>query len=205
MSSGSGLTSTVPTTLLDAVNQMLAAIGLAQIVSLNLEDLTEDAGRALAELSEQSRVAQALGWHFNTDEGLELQPTTDGTIPVPVQAASVVLNPRSYMDDAVQRAGKMYDRTRHTFTWDHPLYVDAILLFEYEDLPQQMRWYVTCKAGERFAVGRLPDTTVYKFSSAVTQEAWSALQQWDQDSRGQTLVDSSPHFARFRRGQRSTF
>lgn len=205
MSSGvtpSGLTQTVPTTILQAVNQMLKAIGRGEVMSLQTENMTEDSQSALSMLSDTNVEVQSRGWHMNTDEELELVPDQDGYINVPNDAVSVTIHPRSFPADVTQRGQRMYDRARHTYLFLDPLYVNLITVLPFEECTQPFRWYVMALAGRKFGVGRLPDSATFKFTKDVEDAAWVSLLQHDHDSRKATLPDANPHFASFRRGQR---
>ncbi|GJE18761.1 hypothetical protein [Methylobacterium marchantiae] len=198
----SGMTRTIPTTILQAVNQMLKAIGRAEIMSLANENMTEDAQSALSMLSDTSVEMQSRGWHFNTDEELLIEPDEQSLIQLPANTISAVVNPRSYPADVTWRGQQLYDRANHTYVFDKPIYVNLTSALPFEQLPQAARWYVMALAGRKFAVGRLPESATFKFTKEVETDAWSALQQYDHDSRSATLPESSPHFASFRRGQR---
>ncbi|MBK3400424.1 hypothetical protein [Methylobacterium ajmalii] len=205
MSSGiepSGLTAANGTTLLQAVNQMLQAIGQAGVMSLQTENMTEPAQAALQMLSDTNAEAQSRGWHFNTDEELLLEPDVFGFINLPANALSATINPRSYPADFTWRGQRLYDRGRHTYQFTGPVYVDLTSALEFEETPQPFRWYVMASSGRKFGVSRLPDSATYKFTSQVEQDAWAALLQFDQDARSADLSSTSPHFASFRRGQR---
>lgn len=205
MSSGiepSGLTQTIPTTLLQAVNQMLKAIGRAEVMSLKPENMTEDAQSALSMVSDTSVEVQSRGWHFNEDEAFPIDPDTEGYINLPANAASVTINPKSFPMDVTWRGARLYDKAAHSFVFSKTVYVDLKLLFEFEELPQPIRWYVMALSGRKYGVGRLPESATFRFTTAVEEDALSRALQYDQDSRRAILPETSPHFASFRRGQR---
>lgn len=205
MSSGiepTGFTATVPLTVLQAVNQMLKAIGQAEVMSLKLENMTEASQSALSMLSDTLGEVLSRGWHFNTEEALPIDPDVEGFINLPQNAASVVINPKSYPGDFAQRGIRLYDLKAHSFLFTKTVYLNVVLILPFEECPAPVRWYVMALAGRKYGVSRLPDTSTYRFTKEVEDDAWSRLQQHDTDSRSATLPESSPHFAGFRRGQR---
>lgn len=75
----SQLTNIAPTTELDAVNTMLAAIGEAPIDSL--DDVTAtDVVMAVNMLRAAAREVLSLGWRFNMEWGFEIAPSA--TVPI---------------------------------------------------------------------------------------------------------------------------
>lgn len=68
----------VPTTELEAVNAMLAAIGEAPLpAGTDLATATQaDVGNALNILRNSTREVQSMGWKFNTEFGFEVAPAT---------------------------------------------------------------------------------------------------------------------------------
>jgi len=69
------------TTELESVNTMLSTIGEPPVNSLTGQQ-TADAAIAKNILDEVSRDVQTAGWHFNTQYGVTLSPSSDGTISI---------------------------------------------------------------------------------------------------------------------------
>ncbi|WP_298951554.1 hypothetical protein [uncultured Methylobacterium sp.] len=204
MSSGiepSGLTASTGTTLLQAVNQMLLAIGRQAVMSLAQEHMTADAQAALSQLSDTNAEVQSRGWHFNTEEELPIDPDLHGFVNLPANTLAINIS-SCETRDVTWRGKRLYDRERHTYEFDKPVKVDITTALEFEETPQPFRWYVMALAGRKFGVGRLPDNATFKFTSQVEEDALARLLQYDQDSRNAALPATSPHFASFRRGQR---
>lgn len=83
------ITSLAPTTELEAVNTMLAAIGEAPIT--DLASLATDVVMALNILRNATRDLQHEGWRFNMEWGFELEPT-DTQAWMGSDTSSAVLN-----------------------------------------------------------------------------------------------------------------
>ena len=69
-------------TELEAVNVLLTTIGETPVNTLTGNQVT-DVTIAKQVLNEISREVQAQGWHFNTEDGVELMPNEFKKILVP--------------------------------------------------------------------------------------------------------------------------
>lgn len=159
------------TTELEAVNIMLAAIGEAPVATLE-EDTIEDAQIALNTLRQVSKELQSRGWHFNTDYDYPLN--VDGVtskITYPLTAARVDAMPYEEVD-VVKRGAFLYNRTDRTFEFTGTtLDCKIVWMFDFEDLPQPLRVYITLKAARRFAEDVLGDEATVKWTERDEMEA----------------------------------
>lgn len=142
---------TLATTKLDAVNQMLSSIGEAPAVSLD----TDNPEIAIAEstLDEISRAVQAEGWNFNTEQEYPFTPDGNGKILIPSNLLSIsdskIKNAAKYL--TIVRNGKLYDKLTHSFTFTGTIYCDVVWAFEFTDLPQPFKDYITTRASRVYA------------------------------------------------------
>lgn len=142
---------TLATTKLDAVNQMLSSIGEAPAVSLD----TDNPEIAIAEstLDEISRTVQAEGWNFNTEYEYPFTPDGNGQIIIPSNILSIAdnksKNSAKYL--TVVRNGKLYDKIKHSFQFTGVIYCDVIWAFDFPDLPQPFKDYITTRASRVYA------------------------------------------------------
>ena len=192
-------TSTIPATLLDAVNTLLRAIGSTEVMSRTLADMDQRAQGALEVLSEQSRVIQMEGWHFNTEEDLALTPGTNKRISLPANLAALTVAPRSASMDVTQRGLYLYDRRNHSQFFEQPVHVNMTLLFEFAEVPPPIRWLIIAQSGRIFGVNRKPDSGTYRFTKEVEDAARAAALSFDTQAADTTLPDTSPHFSMMRR------
>jgi hypothetical protein len=122
------ITTIRPTTELEAVNSMLAAIGEAPLADgTNLATASQaDIETALNILTNITRKVLSMGWRFNTEKGVQLSPVaahnwtdTNGTVatlnifkrPVDVLAWSQTSCPANAGIDLVERRSKGYQET----------------------------------------------------------------------------------------------
>jgi hypothetical protein len=189
----------VPVTQLQAVNEMLRAVGRTEVSSLLTADMDQAAQGAFTALGTTSLEVQSRGWHFNTEEAVPVEPDTEGTIRLPTDVLNSRVNDRSADKHVTLRGNRMYDLERHTYVFDKPLYLDFIRVLDFEDLPHPVRWYVLVLAARKFAVGRIPDTNTFRFTKSLEDDALSAALQADQWSSNRTGEEMSPHLHRMRR------
>ena len=226
-STATGSTPTVPLTMLEAVNEMLAAVGRGPITSLTQPDAGDEAEKAIAILGNASVQIQSKGWWFNSEyEWVIPASLTDGTIVLPPNVLTARNSVRKYPKQIRQQYDRhrtftmravngvfyLYDIANHTFSWvtnqqgfpvQQPLTtgnlaVDMVLAYSFEDIPEPIRWYITCKAGRDWAVGRVPDMNTYRFTDAVLQDAEADAINFDREMRPQ-VAEVNPHFKQMRR------
>lgn len=158
-------------TELEAVNVMLRSIAETPVTSLGV-DTIEDAQIALETLRNVSRDFQASGWHFNTDYDYPISTDVDDKIPYPTTAAHVDTMP-SEDKDLVKRGGFMWDRENLTFTFPNVTSVKfkVVWLFDFEDLPQLARAYITMVATRKFAQDIMGDEATVSWTTRDEQMA----------------------------------
>lgn len=154
----------VPTTELEAVNLMLAAIGESPVNTV-ADNGVVDAVMARARLRATSRAVQARGWHWNTDKALVLARSyPEGEVLVPANTLKVDTVGESKDVDVVLRGKRLYDRRRHTFSFDTNLTVDLVTMLPFEELPETARQYITVSAVRQFQEGRVGSETLSTFN-----------------------------------------
>jgi hypothetical protein len=127
---------TAPTLELEAVNDMLSAIGESPVATL--DDPPADAEVAIRLLRMESRALQAEGWHFNTSTEVKLLPNGSGEFELPANTLKVDTSGCSANLDLVNRGGKLYDPRKQTFvlTGLTSVTVDMVLLLDFEVDPR---------------------------------------------------------------------
>jgi hypothetical protein len=155
------------TTRLQAINQMLSGIGQAPVVSLDVAN--PELALALEILESVNREIQGEGWHFNTEINYPFMPDINGEILIPQNVLSISDNKTSNVQkyQTVLRSGKLYDKVNHTYTFPtgSPIKCDVVWLFDFEDLPQVFKDYVTQRAARVFAGRALGSTEMVNFNA----------------------------------------
>lgn len=190
---------TTPTTLLEAVNNLLRAIGRTPVTSLATVDMDERAQDARELILGVNKEVQEQGWHFNSRYDYALEPNVQGNIVLPGNTVSFAPSGRSVHRDITMVGAMLYDKETNTDLFDGTVWANLILLFEYGDVPSPIRSYVFHLAGQRFVADRQPDSRTSRFAEAEVAKKLSVALQFDSDAHASTLVQSSPHFQRFGR------
>lgn len=128
-------TPTVPLTLLQAINEMLAAVGRTAVSSTDPSQAGTEAAKAIAIIQDVAVQVQSQGWRFNEEIEYPLQPSpVDGTLSVPLNTLVVKRNrqhlPRNYRppgdrDRSFTLRGnpgnngqlQLWDLANQTFSW----------------------------------------------------------------------------------------
>ena len=166
---------------LDAVNEMLAAVGQAPVNQL--EATNPDVALAFDTLSRTSREVQAEGWTFNkeykvkrTRVNVRVGQVTETRINIPDDIVFMDLC-KSYSNssqDSVIRTDLgdryLYDRKNHTFNFTYDPEVDIVYEFKYIDLPKPIQDYVLARACAVFASRLVGDSQLYQILKTAEAE-----------------------------------
>jgi hypothetical protein len=164
-----------PTTELEAVNEMLKAIGETPINSLDTIGFT-DAAIAYSTLQSKTREVQTRGWYFNRDTDFYFTPAADGRVVLPSNVLSVRPS-RSEERRIVPRGGALRNATDGTdiFDTDNGPVVEVVWMFAFETLPEAARRYITVKAATKFQADVMGSDVSYKFTKDDEELAFDAL------------------------------
>jgi len=177
--------SITPLTELEAVNDLLAAIGESSVSSL-ANATTVDVTQAKRTLSQVNREVQQKGWYFNTEWDVTLSLNSSNHLPVGTNVLSVTF-PSTLATLRGQSDGTMYayDLNNNTFIWTAAITnATVIKLLEFENLPQTARRYITAKASRVFQqeiVGQVSAETVNRQEEV---EAYADLMDDDTERAG---------------------
>jgi hypothetical protein len=154
------------TTTLQAINQMLTSIGQAPVVSLDIAN--PEIATALSILENVNREVQGEGWHFNSEVDYPFTPDANDEIIVPSNVLQISDNKNSNVQQyqTVLRGGKLYDKVNHTYKFTNPVPVrcDVVWLFDFEDLPQVFKDYITQRASRVFAGSSVGSKDMFQFN-----------------------------------------
>jgi len=186
--------SIAPLTELQAINQMLAAVGQAPVTSIDTTDdlykknsddtytqlnipTNPDVAMARLTLDEISRECQSEGWSFNREYEWVMTPDkTTKKISIPDNMLQCDLSeaPKHKSKygnkNSIRRDGFLYDKTEHSYTWDEAVYCDVLWYFEWEDVPRPIQDYIINKASAVYALRVVGDKDLYTFLVARAAE-----------------------------------
>jgi hypothetical protein len=181
------------TTKLEAVNTMISVIGESPVNTITGQtSLPITAIQAISTLDETSRAVQSEGWHCNTEHEYELTPDSNTSkITLPNNTLKFDLDPLLYTDtDPVQRGLKLYDRKNHTEVWTQNVKGTITFELEFEDLPEQIRHYVTVKAARIFANRFIGNREIEGFTLREEVEAKARAIDSDSENADRTIFDN---------------
>jgi len=118
-------------TELQAINLMLSAIGESPVSTIDVMHPDVLSSKMLLDHAVQE-VLEPGKW-FNTERNLFLHPNSDGEIVLPSLYLSV--DPVDTKLDYVERNGRLYDMTNHTFYFAGGVYVDLSMGMPFAELP----------------------------------------------------------------------
>ena len=187
-----------PTTELQAVNQMLRAIGETPVSSL-VDDFGLDVPSASATLSEISNAVQLEGWIFNTEYDYPLPRTTDGAISVPSNALNVDFDwRRSSGLEPVVRGSRVYDRKNHTYVFDKGLTAKIIFGLPFDELPEAARYYISYRACRKFQDTQTGSSDLHKFTLRDEMTARATFIEQHSDDQDLNMIRDTPEFSHLR-------
>lgn len=140
---------------LDAINQMLSAIGQSPVTTI-IQNQHPDVLSAIAVLNRVDRKVQSKGWWFNTDYGLTLA-FNPLTLEVVVPMTTLGVEPSDSSLPYVQRGTRLYDYINTTFELGVSVDVDIKQLLIFENLPESAAAYIAAKASLDFVIDVIGD------------------------------------------------
>ena len=179
-----------PTTELEAVNLMLSIIGESPMNTLtNNESI--DAATARNILAAESKSVQGRGWHFNTDIERTLVRNNSNEIVLPNNCVRVDTTGYDATIDVVQRGTRLYDRRKHTFTFERDLKCDMVVLLTFDELPEPARAHILTRAGRVFAARQIGSDTLVGFTEADEKRTLADLEHFDAESEDHNILTGS--------------
>ena len=177
------------TTKLEAVNSMLGHIGEAPVTSIaDVSALPLSAAIAVSVLDETSREVQMQGWHFNTEVDVELTPDGDGNITIPDNAVGVDTVDTTL--DVTQRGLRLYNRKERTYAFNSSVKVHVTYLFDWDDLNEHARRYITLRAARVFQGRTVGSRELEALIARDEYMARAALEEADYQNSDRTIFDN---------------
>ena len=165
-------------TQVSAVNILLSNIGQAPTNSIDTTN--PQISLAVNQLDQVSNDVQTEGWVFNTEQNYPFMPDNTGQITIPNNVARLDLP--QWLSPNIQpviRNGKLYDKIKHSFVWSGVQELDVVWLFDFEDLPEAAKQYITTRAANLFAMRMTGSTEIAKYSEREEANARAALLEYE--------------------------
>jgi hypothetical protein len=178
------------TTKLQAINTMLSTVGEPPVNSLTAQ--RADSLIAQNILDEVAREVLSYGWQFNTDENVVMTPeSSSGYIYVSDSIVRVDIDPRlmsSY--DIIIRGNRLYNRATNSFVFAESLTVIQVHLFDFDELPEVAKRYITIRAARIFQDRMVGSTTLHGFNAQDEVMALAKMTEYENEVGDYTIFDS---------------
>lgn len=174
---------------LEAVNDMLAAIGESPVSTLE-GDSNTDVVSARRILHKVNRREQSKGWTFNIDESAPLSPDSNsGLIPyMPNYLRLVSEGGTPY----INRGGYVYDRTNRTDKFTSPLTVQLVTLVPFDEMPEVFKAMVVAMAAKEFNISFFGAPEVDTVLSNEIAELRMSVMEYEMDYGAFNIFTTDP-------------
>lgn len=166
-------------TKLAAVNTIISNVGQAPVTELNTGNpLVEMAENILDEIT---LAVLSEGWDYNTERGYPFTPDASGCVVIPNNVLGLDTSAGNNKQ-AVIRNGKLYDRVNHTYEFEGKQYLDVTWLFDFDELPEAFKNYITIRAANVFAGRSVGSAEAVRFGQREETVARATLLEYDTQS-----------------------
>ena len=186
------------TSELDALNIMLTNIG--QAPASNINNTNPQFALARTVLDQVTGDVLTESWTFNREQGYPVVPDSNGNVLLPPNVLRWDLSWPTDLD-VVLRNGKLYDKTNHTYDFSdyESLELNVTWLFDFEDIPNAVRNYITIRAANLFAMRTTGSTEIAKYGEKEEMQARATALDYE-TQQGDWNVFQNPDGSRSFRG-----
>lgn len=170
-----------PRTKLEAINTMLSAIGEAPVTQLNSGLVEADIAETI--LESVNREVQGHGYHFNRELNVTFNPDSNNNIILPANILRADTTDKTANLDLVQRGLKMYDRVSGSYNITAPVYLDLVILLNFEDLPEVAKRYITIRSARIFLDRVVGSATLHGFTQNDEDRAYLDIQDMEAEAQ----------------------
>lgn len=174
------------TTKLEAINTMLECVGQSPLSTLE-GTKSYYTVTAIQILEKEAKRVLLAGWDFNTDERYPLKPDVNKHIAITSDMLLVKL-PQKYGNRYVERCNKLYDKVRHSFEIPNELLCRVIWNFQFEELPENFRTYITMSSAYKFCKRVLGSESACAYTREDLAEAYQDLLGYELENGSYTLI-----------------
>lgn len=180
----------IETTRLQAINTMLTCIGESPVSNLT-DAATADVAIAKMILDEVCRDLMSRSWAWNTLRKQTLQPDSSGKIVIPSTWVRVDHPTKDY----AKKGSYLYDRENETDAFSQSVSdLEAVVLLEWEDMPEPARRYAMIRAGRTLAARMVNSRDSVSFTDRDEGQAWMILREYETEQADYNIF-SNPDVA----------
>ena len=182
------------TTLLEAVNTLLAVIGEQPVNTLETQQIVE-ASMAERTLLEFHKEGQVNGWSWNSEQAYEFAKDSNNEIVVPTNVVSWATDAYEWAGRFQLRGQRVYDRENRTYSLGSDiasLTADVVFLLSWDESPEAFNRWVTIRSARVFSGRVLGDSSSFKYTAMDEQAALIALQSVEMDQLQANSLTGGP-------------
>lgn len=180
------------TTLLEAVNTLLAVIGEQPVNSIDTQQIVE-ASMAERTLLEFHRDGQQRGWHWNREEGYEFARNASGEVVVPANLIRWVPDHYQFDGRYQLRGQRVYDRQEHSYQINEAsIKADVVWMLSWDECPEVFNRWTTIRSARAFAGRVLGDSGSVQFTAMDEQAARVELERAEMEHEQPNSLTGGP-------------
>ena len=182
------------TTLLEAVNTLLAVIGEQPVNTLETQQIVE-ASMAERTLLEFHKEGQVNGWSWNSEQAYEFAKDSNNEIVVPTNVVSWATDAYEWAGRFQLRGQRVYDRENRTYSLGsdvESLKADVVFLLSWDESPEAFNRWVTIRSARVFSGRVLGDSSSFKYTAMDEQAALTTLQSVELDQLQANSLTGGP-------------
>ena len=182
------------TTLLEAVNILLAVIGEQPVNTLETQQIVE-ASMAERTLLEFHKEGQVNGWSWNSEQAYEFAKDSNNEIVVPTNVVRWATDAYEWAGRFQLRGQRVYDRENRTYSLGsdvESLKADVVFLLSWDESPEAFNRWVTIRSARVFSGRVLGDSSSFKYTAMDEQAALTALQSVELDQLQANSLTGGP-------------
>ncbi len=182
------------TTLLEAVNTLLAVIGEQPVNTLETQQIVE-ASMAERTLLEFHKEGQVNGWSWNSEQAYEFTKDNTNEIVVPTNVVRWAADAYEWAGRFQLRGQRVYDREKRTYSLGSDvtsLKADVVFLLSWDESPEAFNRWVTIRSARVFSGRVLGDSSSFKYTAVDEQAALTALQAVEMDQLQANSLTGGP-------------
>lgn len=183
-----------PSNKLDAVNEILSAVGSSPVNSLE-DELNVDVLNAVRILDSVSKEIQSRGWDFNIEDSVALLPDDDtNLVPCPNNYLRFV----SSGYKLIRRSGYFFDILSQTNEFPKGLTLDTLVRgLDFEELPEVFRKFITCRAARIFQMRYLTSDDLNKHLMTEESSAYADIIDYDLTTGNYNILNDDQYISQY--------
>ena len=147
-------------------------------------------------LAEVNIAVQTEGWIFNSEYSYPFIPDADGYIVVADNILALDSNGRTN-SFLIIRNGKLYDKAAHSYTFKGTQNLDVTWLFDFEDLPEAAKEYITIRAGNVFAGRSVGSSEAVAFGQREEVMSRATLMEYDTQQGDYSIFNTNDGYTQY--------